>query len=284
MQDRVYLTTDARHLVNASLKPEELDVSLPAWDRLARVAERRGVRTISVGPLGVGGMLVKSDVGYTIAIREGDSLARRNFSLAHEIGHLLIQEHNSSDRLEPAAKHRFASSSSDSEEKLCDQIAAEILMPELAFQEDAWMEGWSLVSLRTLARKYSTSIPATARRLVDLMPETSLIGIWRIQATGDRGLLKLAGAHSSNLRYGVPSSVPRRRSWLVARAFHNEGIQRGFAPVVDKKRNVRTPPDVPAEALAWGHGEYQRVLVHYYPERRLTDDEAALSGGSWRWS
>ena len=77
------------------------------------------------------------------------------------------------DTGEPA-KHR-GPSSQNGEERLCDQIAAEILMLSLAFEEDGWLEDWSIRGVSALARKYDTSITATARRMIDLMPEKALM-------------------------------------------------------------------------------------------------------------
>ena len=48
-------------------------------------------------------------------------------------------------------------------------------MLSLAFEEDGWLEDWSIRGVSVLARKYDTSITATARRMNDLMPEKALM-------------------------------------------------------------------------------------------------------------
>ena len=270
----------AEHIVYSRLSAEELNVDVPAWDRLSRIASNLGAKSIAKYRLGSAGMLVPKDDGYVIALRESDPPTRQRFSLAHEVGHLLLKTES---RLDADTADLSRSWLSENEEPLCDQLAAEILMPRLAFEEDARLNGWNLTSLKTLCRKYETSVQATCRRMVDLMPEATVVAAWKPSQLGDSTYSKLDWSYGQDTRYRIPNSSPRHRQWLVGRALHREQIQAGFSPVIDRRRNPRRPPDVPAEALTWGRGEYKRVLVHYFPERGLGQDEAVLSGGSWRW-
>ncbi len=253
---------------------------MPAWERLGRIAENFGAKTITKHRLDSAGMLVPKDDSYIIVLRESDPPARQKFSLAHEIGHILLK---TASPLDIGTTHLSHSWLADKEELLCDQLAAEILMPRLTFEEDAWVNGWNLTSLKTLCRKYETSMQATCRRMVDLMPEATVMAAWKPLRYGDSTYSKLEWSYGRCTRYGIPRSSPRHRRWLVGRALQCEQMQAGFSPVLDRRRNSRRPPDVPAEALTWGSGEYKRVLVHYFPERPLTRNEEVLSNGSWRW-
>ena len=94
------------------------------------------------------------------------------------MAHLLLRKSGISMSDGTASKHRN-SGKLNPEERLCDQIAAEILMPRPDFEKTGHSEGWTLKSLRKMAAKYDTSMEATSRRMVDLMPEPSILGVWK---------------------------------------------------------------------------------------------------------
>lgn len=235
--------------------------ALPRPVAVDTLAKTWGVVTIRHEDISSHGLLLKGKRGYTIVLNRNTSKGRQRFSLAHESGHLLLYKSGYSDfssGLEP----------DPAEEKLCDEIAAEILMPRLAFEEDAWMEGWSLRSLRTLSRIYDTSVPATARRIVRLMPETSIMAVWKL-GNNIKNAPKLQWTDSQCSRFGVPSGsvVPPTSLELISRTLESSGVQTGSAPIIDTAYGNPRPIVVPAEALAWGRGEYRQAIVFYYPER-----------------
>jgi hypothetical protein len=257
--------------------------ALPRPVNLEFLAKKWGVTSVEKQPIASDAMLLRGNNGYKIVLKEVEEpahLTRQRFSFAHELGHLLLQLSGYQKQSNLATKHR-GSYRQDDEERLCDQIAAEILMPRIAFQEDGSKAGWSLESLRALSSKYQTSMPATAIRMVDLMPETSLLAVWRPPSDVNK-VPKLQWSHAKSSRYRVPSVLPRRRLWLIARAMNAHDVQSGIAPVVDKVHKAAVPPDVPAEALAWGQGEYRQVMIFYYPERQLTGDMNAIAKATWR--
>lgn len=259
------MNLNSKRVLSGILDEFRLD-ALPCLVDLKSLAQRWGVTSIEEREIGSEAMLLPNRNGYSIVLKKADRpsrLARQRFSFAHELGHLLLQK---SQQAGITLKYR-GHGHSNAEERLCDQIAAEILMPRLAFQEDAWLDGWSLRNLRNLARKYDTSIPATAIRMIDLMPEEALMGVWEF---GDSGKFNLKWSHIGKVAYGVPGgSIANKRLGLVARAWGSNNVESGVAPVIQDSRsggiNLR---EVPAEALALGWGEYKRVMVYYYPGRQ----------------
>lgn len=246
--------------------------ALPCLADLNALALRWGVTSIEEREIESEAMLLPSKDGYSIILKKANQpgqSVRQRFSLAHEIGHLLLQISEKvglRGKVGMSLKHR-GHGYSDEEERLCDQIAAEILMPRLAFQEDGWMEGWSLRSLRTLATKYETSVPATAMRMIDLMPEEALMGVWKV-SDDDGESAKLQWAHAGKTSYRVPSgSVSSKRLALVTQAWSSGRVESGAAPVQDSRFERIRLLDVPTEAIAWGRGEYKQVMVYYYPGR-----------------
>ena len=245
--------------------------ALPCQVDLEALAQRWGVISIEEREIGSAAMLLPNRNGYSIVLKKADRQSplarqrfspRQRFSLAHELGHLLLQK---SQQAGIALKYR-GHGHSNAEERLCDQIAAEILMPRLPFQEDAWLEGWSLRNLRNLARKYDTSVSATAIRMIDLMPEEALMGVWAFDGNGN---FSLKWSHTGKTAYRVPGgSISNKRLGLLAAAWNSGQVESGAAPVVpDSISGGINLRDVPAEALASGRGEYRQVLVYYYPGR-----------------
>jgi hypothetical protein len=253
---------------------------LPRPADLPSLAANWGVVSVEHRQISSDAMLVPSAAGYKVVLKEATSAGekvRQRFSFAHELGHLLLQRTGRGDGSESKAMHR-GRGNSDGEERLCDKLAAEILMPRTAFVADASETRWSLGSLGSLARLYNTSVTATARRMVDLMPEPCVMGVWK-PATDHLLNHLLQQNYSAHSRYGIPSPsrLPRQRMWLVARAANGHETQEGIAPLIDKSRPAAVPPDVPAEAWSWGLPERRQVMVYYYPTRRLTDEMAAIS-------
>ena len=252
---------------------------------LVGLAKSWGVTSIETQTMDSEAMLLPGIDGYKIVLKdvsEHFAVTRQRFSFAHEIGHLLLQLSGFQKQSNLATKHR-AINGQNQEERLCDQIAAEILMPRRAFENDLQIEGQSLEILKTLAGRYRTSIPATAQRMVALMSETSVMAIWK-PAVNHNGLHKLQQSYARSSRYGVPNSsrLPLHRLWMIRRTTNSRGVESGIAPIVDKRRRTAAPPDAPVEAWAWGQGEYRRVMMYYYPKRELTDDMVALSKATWR--
>lgn len=264
--------TDSAAVLSA-IREEFRLAALPCLVDLKTLARRWGVTAIEEREIRSEAMLLPNREGYSIVLKTVDqpSRARRQrFSFAHELGHLLLQKSRQgmlrgNDRT--SLKHRGHGHSNPAEERLCDQIAAEILMPRLSFQEDAWMDGWSLRNLRNLARKYDASVAATAIRMIDLMPEEALMGVWKL---GGDSNLNRKWSHTGKTAYRVPGGViSNKRLGLLLRAWNSGQVESGTAPVVPDSRsggiNLR---DVPAEAMAWGRGDYRQIFAYYYPGRR----------------
>ena len=243
--------------------------AFPCLADLEALARRWGVTSIEEREIESEAMLLPTKNGYSIVLKKVSSpgqAVRQRFSMAHELGHLLLQKAEPRGDARAPMKHR-GHGYSDDEERLCDQIAAEILMPRMAFYEDGWMEGWSLRSLRILAVKYDTSVPATAMRMIDLMPDEALMGVWKVSGN-DGESARLQWAHAGKTAYRVPSgSVSSKRLALVTKGWNSGRVESGAAPVQDSRFEKIRLLDVPAEAMAWGRGEYKQVLVYYYPGR-----------------
>ena len=254
--------------VFSSIMDEFRLAALPDLADLKALARRWGITSIEERDIESEAMLLPNKDGYSIVLKKVNSagqLARQRFSLAHELGHLLLQKSEPRGSVGVPMKHRDHGHSNE-EERLCDQIAAEILMPRLTFEEDGWMEGWSVRNVRLLASKYNTSVTATARRMIDLMPDEAIMGVWKV--SGEDGKAELQWSHAGKTSYAIPATqiVAEERLELINQAWNSYQyrVVEGVAPV---KLGRRKPVDVPAEAMTWGRDEYKQVMVYYYPGR-----------------
>ena len=185
------ISKPARQLINKFV-PE--DARLPRTgdsDHLHLLGDELGVTNILTRSLtggrdehpGIDAMLVPLPSGYTVVIDEKAPESRQHYSLAHELAHIMLLELESSTQELPKAR-RFRSSSSTAdkwkaEERLCDEIAAELLMPEKLFTAEVREMGRSLEHMPQLAKLFRTSLTATAIRYWELLPEPCQLIRWR---------------------------------------------------------------------------------------------------------
>jgi IrrE N-terminal-like domain len=143
-----------------------------AGDSLDSVARNLGVGRVVEEPLPFeGGTFELPDGSTIIKISSHDCRRRRRFTLAHELGHLVMAT---------LYKQRMCCRRSPALESACDSIAAELLMP---FEEAALLVRRlgtsSPENLRTIAREFDVSWQAAAVRVhYDLRLWKCSVGMW----------------------------------------------------------------------------------------------------------
>src|SRR5436309_14489230 len=96
-------------------------------DRLARMV---GVSRVEITDLSSSdACLLPAASGHTVLLDSRSGRRRQRFSMAHELAHLLL--HANGIRFRRARGDR-----SSVEEQLCDQVAADILMPKEMFRRE----------------------------------------------------------------------------------------------------------------------------------------------------
>ena len=117
--------------------------------------------------------------GYLIQVNEADSRARKNFSICHEIGHILMPNYNGdSGPRRDAQTMRW--DKSDEEEYLCDVAAAELLMPHAEFVPRLRGCGMRIEAVRELAEEFGSSLEATAMSIVGANIECVAVLVWEL--------------------------------------------------------------------------------------------------------
>jgi hypothetical protein len=107
-----------------------------------------------------------------IELRADRPQTRRRFTLAHEIGHILLAQDQSVAR----RTHGLAN---DDVERLCERIAASILMPRDWVYRFTERERYNLSVLRLMAHKADVSLAAAAVRLAEVSGGTCVLLRWK---------------------------------------------------------------------------------------------------------
>ena len=119
--------------------------------------------------------------GFAIIVRRDDRLARKNFTIAHEIAHFLVHSHLLADgeivdRAEPGKKELYRSNLSTSMEGRANIIAADILMPWSLFaplinEGKSNLEALFQVSRAVVDIRLASPVVRRLKRGVQISPE-----------------------------------------------------------------------------------------------------------------
>jgi hypothetical protein len=151
-----------------------------------------GIVSIKPQVMKTTGSLVADEQGRLfINCREGDPERRKRFTIAHELGHLLIARSQGEDVVE---YHRGKGHVCE-EERAANQIAAELLMPEDVIRrklrrhmKSGWYPSWRF--LVSLSDFFDVSLSAIAFRLLEIRcAYTVLLRIAASSETGHDDLL-----------------------------------------------------------------------------------------------
>ncbi len=197
------------------------------------------------------GILVDSRTGI-ILIKEDDPLVRQRFTEGHELMELLF------DAQEQASTGSFLPNwSVDRKERLCDQGAADLLMPQTSFVPQLNELGLSLSTGRSLAALYQTSLLATLVRMVQHGAGEHALVMWH-QALTQRESAQTAPSRVANTK-------KKLRIWWSIRTNDWQG---GFIPnhksiapdSLIARTHLKGRPDSGTETIHLGWGEIQCQL------------------------
>ena len=246
-----------------------------------------GVKNILTRPMtgaqeqhpGIDAMLVPLPEGYSVVINEQAPKTRRAYSLAHELAHIMLLElESSAEGLPKAKRYRSANEKWKAEERLCDAIAAELLMPEEKFSEEVGRFGRSMEHLPRLASLFGTSLTSTAIRYWELLPEPChliswkpraqerevIAPIWQMRNTSPGPKIYSVTAFSITRRNEFQTS---REAWQTMRtSVSHESLL--VKHVTAGKRYVR-PATFETESIAFGASNNRTVLSAVYLGRTV---------------
>jgi Zn-dependent peptidase ImmA (M78 family) len=108
------------------------------------------------------GFALSDPLAPVVFINDADAKAAQVFTIAHEMVHIWIGEDGVSDRTPNQKKE-----STNKIELFCDQVAAELLVPEAEFNK-VWKDGPVKTAAQSTARHFRVSTLVALRRAKDL--------------------------------------------------------------------------------------------------------------------
>jgi hypothetical protein len=187
---------------------------------LFRLAPRLGLEIREVSADGFDGALIRArevPLGAIVIRKSIRETGRKNFTLAHEIGHFLLSGHDREEIVCTKLDIGAWGDGSKGIEREADEFAAELLMPTASVQRIIGSAAPSLELIQKIAQRFHTSLSAAAWRYCDLAKKQCAI-VW---STGGRiDWSKHSEAFEFSLRKGTPLKKPT----LAFRAFHGQII------------------------------------------------------------
>jgi Zn-dependent peptidase ImmA (M78 family) len=187
---------DSTHAVEAFVRRFPVN-----GDSLESLAKKLGVAEIMQARLPCDGAIsTDGNARVSIILNSLSPPSRQRFTLAHEIGHLMLWGFVRKDTKCGADREL---------ERTCDAIAAELLLPsERVASYARGLGGPSPYNLKLVAQRFGVSLQAAAVRLhCDLRLWSHSIGLWHLDCERDQ-TLGTSGRASSG--------CPRER-WFVGR-------------------------------------------------------------------
>jgi IrrE N-terminal-like domain len=213
------MSDSAERLAAAVLEVCGIDPAPPI--ALPALADALGVSEIRSASMVEDGRLEQRGGRTVIYLREQAGPQRRRFTLAHELGHLVLAEPGR-DFVAHRREVHF-----DSEERFCNQFAAALLLPRHWVSDEFGRAPVHLWAARRLAARAETSLSAALVRLQEVLDWQASMLHWR-RLAGQWRLVSTAGLPRAAHNRVV--STPQTRlvlDSLVGRG----GEQRGILPL-----------------------------------------------------
>ena len=236
---------------------------------LDKVSDSWGISKVLKRPLDRPGLLHQMEDGrLIIVLNENEPLVRQRFTWAHELGHVVMANHDS------VGISCIRTGEIDKElERCCDVIAAEILMPRAQFIASASAAEWELTEVNGLAKQFQVSLESAAIRTNHLRDEPIVMSMWY---AGKQPLVAL------DHRWSLPNDAAKELKPVIRPnnnpdaikpiwdAFHWSQLATGSCRLLVKssqKSASRTFKWVPTDALGVGRGRTRKVIGYHYLSR-----------------
>ncbi len=130
---------------------------------LEAIAKRLKVESVMEEPLSIDGMLIRENGVLSIKLNSDSNHLRRRFTLAHEIGHIILASQGTHN-----AKWQRHTCSGLEVERLCDAAASELLMPERKVRDFFARNQISPKIACDFASRFLVSLQSATTRITEL--------------------------------------------------------------------------------------------------------------------
>ena len=232
-----------------------------------------GIKEILKADFEESAVLLRFHDGYVIKVNKNHSLARQNFSCAHEIGHVLLSELNLEPCIEEAEFRTFnpqahTMTRARAKERLCDAAATELLMPETVFKKYLSGFGASINSIGQMANIFRVSIRAAAIRIAEISAEPCIALLWLPRPGTKSKALHLAwhigpGRKLKGKANYMPVHTLVRYPSKLYKAYQDD------IPVKSSNlfRLDAAVKRLPIESKGFGRGETRQLISLAFPDR-----------------
>jgi hypothetical protein len=169
-------TPDAKLVVQLARDTlDELTLEPPISHEI--VASFRDVIRIEEADIPWSGHIAQTTEGLVITVRASHPWRRKRYTFFHEIKHTYMRGFGVQIqyRCHPGTPGDATAAQDHALETLCDLGAAELLLPRTMFLDDLAGNTITLDLVEQLADRYDASLEATARRVVTLHPQPTLL-------------------------------------------------------------------------------------------------------------
>ncbi len=261
----------AKELVSCLIK--ERGHAKPPF-RPEELANLRGIKKILKADLGnVSAVLLRFASGSVIKVNQRDNQMRQNFSCMHEIAHdilheLKLQLDTNYIQYRTANPQAPAKEVSKARERICEAVAAELIMPEPVFRKYLSGFGVSIHSIELLASIFRVSIRAAAWRIAEVSTEPCIALLWKPwQRTRSKGL-------RLDWRVGPGIKTRGKANYMPVHAYVRppSTLHKAYqddTPVKSSKlfKVNNIVKRLPMESKGFGRGETRRVISLAFPDR-----------------
>lgn len=235
--------------------------------------ELLGVKEVVKDNLGkTSAVLLRFPDGYVIKVNSNHHLYRQNFSCAHEIGHILLDKLKV-ERYTNLIQHRdfnpqkSSSLRANMKERLCNTVAAELIMPSDIFKEHLLNIGISVNAIERLSMQFLASYHSVAIKIAEVSPQPCAVLNWASSRNNKSRSLKLGRQVNSdsfkkdNNKY-TPVHTSVSYPSTLHTAYHTDKI------VKSRKlfKSGNTKKSFLLESKGFGSGETRYVISIAFPD------------------
>lgn len=148
---------------------EEFGICSPEHIRVRDIAFAKGAMVVERHVPGAAASIVKCGKRATIRIPPEDNEERKRFSIAHELGHLLMNHLTSIQKA--CTDVDMLSWYQISQETQANFFASELILPTNLVRKKCDVEKVNFEPIKAIANEFRTSLTATAIKFVRLCPE-----------------------------------------------------------------------------------------------------------------
>lgn len=237
-------------------------------------ANLRGIKKILKADLGnVSAVLFRFASGGVIKVNQRDNQMRQNFSCMHEIAHdilheLKLQLDTNYIQYRTANPQAPAKEVSKARERICEAVAAELIMPEGIFGKYLSGFGVSVHSIERLANIFKVSIRAAAWRIAEVSTEPCITLLWDSRLRTRSKALRLAWRvgperKSRGKANYMPVHTLVRYPSTLHKAYRDDSTAKSFKLFKVDNAVKR----LPMESKGFGRGENRYVVSLAFLDR-----------------